>query len=143
MPNHRQFEPPPAFSPWVPDYTDRLAHLFSAFSALRQDSRNLVHQLRGSIHQMRELRGQLRAQVGAERLSGAPQSSPDHLCARYGLTRREVDVAKLLASGKSNASIAQELRISAHTARHHTQSILAKLAVHSRGEAAAKLRGSE
>jgi hypothetical protein len=28
-----------------------------------------------------------------------------------------------------------------HTARHHTQRILSKLEVHSRGEAGAKLRG--
>jgi DNA-binding NarL/FixJ family response regulator len=90
---------------------------------------------------MRELRGQLRSQVGAAR--AIPLNGTDGLCARYGLTRRELDVAMLLARGKSNVSIAQQLRISAHTARHHTQSILSKLEVHSRGEAAAKLRGSE
>jgi DNA-binding CsgD family transcriptional regulator len=33
------------------------------------------------------------------------------------------------------------LGISAHTARHHTQRVLAKLKVHSRAEAGAKLRG--
>jgi DNA-binding NarL/FixJ family response regulator len=59
---------------------------------------------------------------------------------RYGLTRREVQVAGLLAQGRSNSGIAQDLRISAHTARHHTQRILSKLEVHSRGEAGAKIR---
>ena len=116
--------------------------LLSAFTALRQDSRDLVRKLRGSIHEMRELRGQLRIQAGATR-TGGPASWLDDLCVRYGLTRRELEVAKLLARGKSNASIAQQLRISAHTARHHTQSILSKLEVHTRGEAAAKLRGSQ
>lgn len=141
MPNYRQFEPRPAVPPWAPDGTDRLVHLLSVFSALREDSRDLVSKLRGSIHQMRELRGQLRTQV-APAPNGGPPRWPDDLSARYGLTRRELEVAKLLARGKSNASIAHELRISAHTARHHTQSILSKLAVHSRSEAAAKLHGS-
>jgi DNA-binding NarL/FixJ family response regulator len=50
-----------------------------------------------------------------------------------GLTRREAQVARLLARGRSNQAIAQELNISAHTARHHTQRILSKLEVHSRG----------
>jgi DNA-binding NarL/FixJ family response regulator len=134
---HSQFEPPYA-SGWAPDYSDRLSHLLRTFSALREDSRNLVDQLRGSIHQMRELRGRLRAEVGA---GSSGVWKPDDPTARYGLTRRELEVAKLLARGKSNAAIAGHLRISAHTARHHTQSILSKLAVHSRGEAAAKLRG--
>jgi DNA-binding NarL/FixJ family response regulator len=141
MPNHRQFEPRPPFPASTADYTDRLVHLLSVSSALREDSRNLVSQLRGSIHEMRELRGQLRSQRGAER-TAEPLSRHDDLCVRFGLTRRESDVARLLARGQSNASIARQLRISAHTARHHTQSILSKLAVHSRGEAAAKLRGS-
>ncbi|HEX5574674.1 MAG TPA: LuxR C-terminal-related transcriptional regulator [Gemmatimonadales bacterium] len=130
--------PSPHRSAWGPDYTHRLFHLFSAFSALRQDSRHLVDQLRGSLDQMRELRVQLRSQTTGR--TAARKTWADGLCERYGLTRRELEVARLLARGKSNAVIAEELRISGHTARHHTQRILSKLAVHSRSEAGAKLR---
>ncbi|HZN99276.1 MAG TPA: LuxR C-terminal-related transcriptional regulator, partial [Gemmatimonadales bacterium] len=59
---------------------------------------------------------------------------------RFGLTQREEQVAILLAHGRSNQTIARELQISVHTARHHTQRILSKLQVHSRGEAGAKIR---
>jgi DNA-binding NarL/FixJ family response regulator len=137
-PSHSQF--PHGSSTWGPDYTNRLFHLFSAFSALRQDSQHLVNKLRGSLDQMRELRVQLRAQTKGTGRNGSRKTSADDLCERYGLTRRELEVAKLLARGKSNAAIAKELRISGHTARHHTQRILSKLAVHSRSEAGAKLR---
>jgi DNA-binding CsgD family transcriptional regulator len=127
-------------SPWGFDPTDRLFNLFSAFATLRQDSRALVNQLRGSIHQLRQLRGQLREHTAGSSGDGTHSQSRKDLYLRYGLTRREHEVAHLLAEGKSNAAIAQELRISAHTARHHTQRVLAKLAVHSRAEAGAKLR---
>jgi DNA-binding NarL/FixJ family response regulator len=65
----------------------------------------------------------------------------DSLIRHFGLTRREAQVATLLSQGRSNQAIARELNISEHTARHHTQRILAKLEVHSRGEAGAKIRG--
>ncbi len=58
----------------------------------------------------------------------------EELCRRHGLTRKEARVAVLLAEGKSNTEIADELFISAHTARHHTESVLLKLGVHSRRE---------
>jgi DNA-binding CsgD family transcriptional regulator len=60
---------------------------------------------------------------------------------RFGLTGRELEVAHLLAEGRSNAAIARTLSISPHTARHHTQRVLGKLGVHSRAEAGARLRG--
>jgi DNA-binding CsgD family transcriptional regulator len=50
----------------------------------------------------------------------------------YGLTPREVDVARLLLQRRSNAEVAQALTISEHTARHHTESVLLKLGVRSR-----------
>jgi hypothetical protein len=42
------------------DPADRLVDLLSTFSTLRSDGRVLVDQIRGSIHEMRQLRGQLR-----------------------------------------------------------------------------------
>jgi DNA-binding CsgD family transcriptional regulator/tetratricopeptide (TPR) repeat protein len=56
---------------------------------------------------------------------------------RLGLTRREREVLGLLAAGRTNRQIADALFISVKTAGIHVSSILAKLGVASRGEAAA------
>jgi DNA-binding CsgD family transcriptional regulator len=63
---------------------------------------------------------------------------PRRAGARYpdGLTEREVDVLRLLAHGKSNQQIAEELDISRHTAGHHVGSILGKIGAANRTEAA-------
>jgi two-component system, NarL family, nitrate/nitrite response regulator NarL len=52
------------------------------------------------------------------------------------LTYRELDVLRLLADGIRGETIAQKLGISRNTVRTHVQSILTKLQVHSRLEAA-------
>ena len=56
---------------------------------------------------------------------------------RLGLTPRELDVLRLVAAGRSNRGIADELFISVKTAGVHVSHILGKLGVTSRGEAAA------
>jgi NarL family two-component system response regulator LiaR len=53
------------------------------------------------------------------------------------LSDREVDVLKLLAAGKHNSQIAQELYLSPHTVRNHVSNILAKLHISNRSEATA------
>ena len=56
---------------------------------------------------------------------------------RYRLTRREVEVLRLLLLGQSNTGIAHTLRVSEHTARHHTERVLRKVRVHSRAQLSA------
>ena len=60
----------------------------------------------------------------------------ERLATQYGLTRRETEVIRLLLQGRSNASLAEELRISGSTARHHTERIISKLGVRSCAEVA-------
>ena len=52
------------------------------------------------------------------------------------LTKRELEVLSLIADGKENAEIAESLVISQHTAKNHVSSILAKLEVENRIQAA-------
>jgi DNA-binding NarL/FixJ family response regulator len=63
----------------------------------------------------------------------------DELHARYGLTRREAQVARQLATGSTNSEVASALRISVHTVRRHVEHVLGRLRVRRRTEVAAKL----
>ena len=54
------------------------------------------------------------------------------------LTEREIEVLRLLVKGKSNTEIAKELIVSVHTAKAHVCSILQKLCVDDRVQAAVK-----
>lgn len=56
---------------------------------------------------------------------------------RHGLTLRETEVLRWIAAGKTNAETAMILDISAHTVRHHLESIYAKLGVETRAAALA------
>jgi DNA-binding CsgD family transcriptional regulator len=51
-----------------------------------------------------------------------------------GLTPRQLEIARLLASRATNAEIATSLGISVHTARHHSQKVLEKLGITSRAD---------
>ena len=56
---------------------------------------------------------------------------------RAALTDRELEIFKRLASGKSNQEIARELSVSPNTVANHLASILAKLHLENRIQAAA------
>jgi DNA-binding CsgD family transcriptional regulator len=60
---------------------------------------------------------------------------------QFGLTRREAQVAVLLAQRKSNREIAKELSISRHTAHHHTEQVFLKLGVSARTQVRSRLIG--
>jgi len=57
---------------------------------------------------------------------------------RVPLTEREYEVLKHLVTGKSNTEIAKELIVSVHTAKAHVCSILQKMCVNDRVQAAVK-----
>jgi len=59
-----------------------------------------------------------------------------------GLTSRELEVAELIEQGLSNKEIAAHLSIAVTTVKNHVHSILEKLNVHRRGEAASLVRNS-
>ncbi len=75
--------------------------------------------------------GAARDAAKASDLLGGPATLPG------GLTAREAEVLRLVASGKTNRDIAVELVISEHTVARHLQNIFGKLDVTSRSAAAA------
>lgn len=66
--------------------------------------------------------------------------APDDLRERHGLTRREAEVALLVAQGLSNDAIADRLFVSPHTVRHHVESTMSKLDLTGRGREAVAAR---
>ena len=54
-----------------------------------------------------------------------------------GLTKREIEILRLMAAGANTKVLAERLNVSPATVRNHAQNIFAKLDVHSRLEAVA------
>ena len=54
------------------------------------------------------------------------------------LTAREVEILRLLALGRTNGEISQQLMFSVSTIKNHVQQIIAKLAVSDRTQAAVR-----
>ncbi|MEP7200999.1 MAG: AAA family ATPase [Ilumatobacteraceae bacterium] len=103
------------------DHPDDLRHAFELFDALGADpAATLV------VRRMRE--------IGVRSIPRGARSSTRANPA--GLTTRELDVLRLIAQGMRNSEIADQLVLSAKTIDHHVSSVLTKLGVSSRGEAA-------
>ena len=101
---------------------------------------------------------ELIARVGAllRRGAGAPAATPpvtpappsvaglgdEELAARFQLTPRQVEVARLLAEGLTNEEIGTALSVSRFTARNHVDEVMRKLGASTRGRVGAILRGA-
>ncbi len=87
-----------------------------------------------TIHLFRDVTGtkELLSLV-QERLS-APAAPPD---GNSALTRRELEILRLLGTGANTKVAAERLHVSTATVRNHVQNIFGKLGVHSRLEAVA------
>jgi DNA-binding CsgD family transcriptional regulator len=98
-----------------------------------------IYRLRGTIAPAWMLGAAAGVLVTATVESAAPLSDAD-LRERFGLTPREVQVARLLGAGFSNHEIAAELGVSFFTARNHVERLLAKLGLASRSRVGPLLR---
>ncbi|MGY4099053.1 ATP-binding protein [Nocardia sp. R16R-3T] len=137
---------------------NRAARLMGAASAVRRGStQRLAHAMTEAVGdkvrlQVRDAMGEKEFQaafdagaaLGLEKavdyaLGRQPRSAaqPVKTVAAHALTRRELDVARLVAAGCSNKSIAGELVISIRTAESHVDHILTKLGFTSRTQIAA------
>jgi DNA-binding CsgD family transcriptional regulator len=129
------------------DMPDKVAtDMKQRLEAARGTASTLDEQRRAALAEMRQSMAAIR-QLGDTLMRLRQQGQPDPqqardrgalaLAERYGLSLRELEVALLLADGRSNVEIATAVKVSTHTARHHTQHVLGKLGVRSRSRAAA------
>jgi DNA-binding CsgD family transcriptional regulator len=88
------------------------------------------------LAQIRGLAERARISLHPPVVAAATPAPPDARV-RYGLTGRELAVLRLLAAGRTNAQIGNELYISSKTASVHVTSIFRKLGVSGRVQAAA------
>src|SRR5262249_19501170 len=67
-----------------------------------------------------------------------PTPAPEHPAAHpFGLTARELEVLRLVASGRTNRAIAKQLFLSEKTVDRHVSNLFTKLDVHTRAAATA------
>lgn len=118
----------------------------SVFAAMRAGARGYV--LKGADQE--EMLRTIRAVAAGEAHFGPEIAErlmhffaglrPDTSNAFPELTDREIEVLELIAQGRNNANIAQQLVISPKTVRNHVSNILSKLQVADRAEAMIRAR---
>lgn len=100
--------------------------LFMAITTLAKGGRYLDIRLHGFMMDALVAR-----KNGAAGSMNRLRNIPDH----YALTKREIDVLRLMVAGYDNDEIADALVITSKTARNHTTNILQKLGVPNRTKA--------
>jgi two-component system, NarL family, nitrate/nitrite response regulator NarL len=110
--------------------------------AMRSGASGFVHKTRGVAVLERTIERVLRGEVVVEAPAGGgvqPHLARQRDALRLAayLTSREWQCLELLVEGQDTAAIVATLGVSAATVRTHVQSLLSKLGVHSRLEAAA------
>lgn len=78
------------------------------------------------------------AHIVLKATTSAPEQNTENNCKKYDLTTRESQILKLMTEGYSNMEIAKMLVISINTTKAHVASILQKLEVEDRLQAALK-----
>jgi DNA-binding NarL/FixJ family response regulator len=78
--------------------------------------------------------GSLLRHIGAGKDAAKPTLSPPKL-----LTRRELEISRLIATGLSNKEIARRLGISLATAKTHVHNLLGKMSVQRRADVIARM----
>jgi len=104
-----------------------------AFSYLLKTSRaqEIAQAIRAAVKGQPILESQVASKI-MNRFRQPKEAAPAH----QELTEREMEVLRLIASGKSNQEVADELFIGVKTVKFHVTNILAKLGVEDRTQAA-------
>ncbi len=121
------------------DYAGALLQRASVSSAQarpddREKARSLLEESRSIAVELGMPPLKERSQDRLDLMAASPVATPSYPA---GLSQREVEVLRLIAAGKSNREIAEELFISLNTVANHVRNILAKTATANRAEAAA------
>jgi PAS domain S-box-containing protein len=102
-----------------------------AVPGARPEASSILHLFR-DVTASREIEALMRNRFAQAQPAVRPDVAPPP-----ALTRRQLEILRLIASGANTRTMAERLRVSPTTVRNHVQNILGKLGVHSRLEAAA------
>jgi DNA-binding CsgD family transcriptional regulator len=99
----------------------------------RAEDRPRVGGLEAAVRAERERLGIVRPLLVREGRAPTPQGAARG--ALHGLTERETEILRLLATGRANKEIAVALRISVHTVERHLANVYAKIGARNRTDA--------